>query len=91
MSATEITAISTSKASSSVGPYSQGIRAGGFLFCAGQAAFDPETGHLVEGGITEQTRQVLRNLQESWKQGEAVSIASSRSRCSCLTGSTSRR
>ena len=55
--------ISTDKAPKSVGPYSQAIRAGDFIFCAGQGAFDPVTGKLVEGGIKEQTRQVLRNLQ----------------------------
>lgn len=55
--------IATSAAPQSVGPYSQATRAGGFIFCAGQGAFDPATGRLVEGGIKEQTRQVLRNLQ----------------------------
>ncbi len=55
--------ISTDKAPKSVGPYSQAIRAGEFIFCAGQGAFDPATGKLVDGGIKEQTRQVLRNLQ----------------------------
>ena len=67
--ATEITVISTPKAPASVGPYSQAIRAGGFLFCAGQAAFDPATGRLVEGGIREQTRQVLRNLRAVLEAG----------------------
>ena len=55
--------VSTDKAPKSVGPYSQAIRAGDFIFCAGQGAFDPTTGRLVDGGIREQTRQVLRNLQ----------------------------
>jgi 2-iminobutanoate/2-iminopropanoate deaminase len=59
----EIDVISTSKAPRSVGPYSQGTRAGGFIFCAGQGAFDPATGQLVQGGIKEQTRRVLRNVQ----------------------------
>ena len=45
-----------------VGPYSQGTRCGGFVFCSGQGAFDPATGGLVAGGIKEQTRQVLRNV-----------------------------
>ena len=58
-----IEVISTDKAPRSVGPYSQATRAGGFIFCAGQGAFDPATGQLVEGGIQEQTRQVLRNLR----------------------------
>lgn len=55
--------ISTDKAPKSVGPYSQAIRAGDFIFVAGQGAFNPLTGNLAEGGIKEQTRQVLRNIQ----------------------------
>jgi 2-iminobutanoate/2-iminopropanoate deaminase len=58
----EIDIISTPNAPRSVGPYSQATRAGGFIFCAGQGGFDPKTGRLIEGGIREQTRQVLRNL-----------------------------
>jgi 2-iminobutanoate/2-iminopropanoate deaminase len=61
--ATKREVIRAEKAPKSVGPYSQGIRAGGFIFCAGQGAFDPVTGKLVPGGIKEQTRQTLRNLQ----------------------------
>lgn len=45
-----------------IGPYSQAIRAGDFIFCAGQTPIDPATGNLVEGGIEEQTRRVLQNL-----------------------------
>lgn len=67
--AKEIEVISTNNAPSSVGPYSQGIRAGGFIFCAGQGAFDPATGQLVAGGMKEQTRQVLRNLQAVLEAG----------------------
>ncbi len=55
-------AIQTEKAPQAIGPYSQGIIAGGFIFCSGQIPLDPRTGTLVEGGIEEQTRQVLRNL-----------------------------
>lgn len=55
--------ISTKHAPSAVGPYSQGVRAGEFLFSAGQIALDPETGKIVEGDITAQTRQVMSNLQ----------------------------
>ena len=58
----EIEVISSPDAPQSVGPYSQATRAGNFIFCAGQAGFDPRTGNLVEGGIREQTAQVLRNL-----------------------------
>jgi 2-iminobutanoate/2-iminopropanoate deaminase len=54
--------IATKKAPSAVGPYSQAIRVGDFVFTAGQLAIDPVTGRLVEGGIEEQTRQVLRNI-----------------------------
>ena len=46
-----------------MGPYSQATRAGPFIFCAGQGAVDPSTGKLVSGGIREQTRQTIRNLQ----------------------------
>ena len=54
--------ISTANAPPPVGPYSQATSAGGFIFCAGQGGFDPKTGRLVDGGIREQTRQVMRNL-----------------------------
>jgi 2-iminobutanoate/2-iminopropanoate deaminase len=55
--------VSTSSAPAAIGPYSQGIRAGNFLFTAGQAALDPATGQLVSGGITEQTVRTLENLK----------------------------
>jgi 2-iminobutanoate/2-iminopropanoate deaminase len=61
--------IRADKALKSVGPYSQAIRAGGFIFCAGQAAFDPATGKLVAGGIKEQTRQTLLNLKAILQAG----------------------
>jgi 2-iminobutanoate/2-iminopropanoate deaminase len=54
--------IRTEKAPKAIGPYSQGIAAGGFVFCSGQIPIDLATGKLVEGGIEEQTRQVLKNL-----------------------------
>ena len=57
-----IEVISSPNTPQSVGPYSQATRAGDFIFCAGQAGFDPKTGRLVDGGIREQTYQVLRNL-----------------------------
>ena len=53
----------TEKAPKAVGPYSQAISTGNFLFTAGQVAIDPRTGKLVEGGIKEQTRQVMENLK----------------------------
>ncbi len=58
----DIRAISSPDAPKAVGPYSQAIRAGDFIFCAGQGGFDPATGKIVEGGIRAQTAQVLRNL-----------------------------
>ena len=51
------------KAPKALGPYSAGIKAGGFVFTAGQLGIDRETGELVEGGIQEQTRQALTNLK----------------------------
>jgi len=55
--------IHTEKAPKAVGPYSQAISTGRLLFTAGQVGMDPLTGKLVEGGIKEQTRQVLENLK----------------------------
>jgi 2-iminobutanoate/2-iminopropanoate deaminase len=49
-------------APAAIGPYSQAIRSGGFLFCSGQIPLDPKTGKMVEGGIEPQTEQVLENL-----------------------------
>jgi 2-iminobutanoate/2-iminopropanoate deaminase len=54
--------ISTAKAPAALGPYSQAIRAGNFLFAAGQLGLDPATGNLAEG-VEAQTRQALANLQ----------------------------
>jgi 2-iminobutanoate/2-iminopropanoate deaminase len=54
--------VSTPEAPAAIGPYSQAIRAGGFLFVSGQIPLDPATGALVGGGIADQTRQVCRNL-----------------------------
>lgn len=54
--------IETSNAPAPIGPYSQAIRAGGFLFVSGQIPADPETGAIIEGGILEQTHQVMKNL-----------------------------
>ena len=65
----EIKLIATKNAPTSVGPFSQGTRARGFIFCSGQGAFDPATGQLVPGGIKEQTRSVLRNIEAVLKAG----------------------
>jgi len=56
-------AVATSSAPRAVGPYSQAVRAGDFLFVSGQIPIDPATGALVEGEIGDQTRRVLLNLQ----------------------------
>ena len=55
-------AIRTGAAPKAIGPYEQAIRIDGFVFTAGQIPIDPKTGNLVAGGITEQTRRVLENL-----------------------------
>jgi len=55
-------AISTPQAPAAIGPYSQAIRAGGFLFVSGQIPLDPATGALVDADVTAQTHRVLRNL-----------------------------
>lgn len=53
----------TDKAPAAVGPYSQAVQAGHFLFTAGQIALDPATGKMVEGDVADQTRQVLANIE----------------------------
>ena len=62
--------IHSDNAPKAVGPYSQAIKAGNFIFCSGQIPIDPSTGTLVEGGIQEQTTQVLKNIQEVLKSAE---------------------
>ena len=54
--------IQTENAPAAIGPYSQAIKAGGFVFVSGQIPIDPQTGEFVAGGIAEQTKQVLKNL-----------------------------
>lgn len=55
-------ALHSEKAPKALGPYSQAIVAGGFVFASGQVPIDPATGEFVEGGIQEQTRQSLTNV-----------------------------
>jgi 2-iminobutanoate/2-iminopropanoate deaminase len=55
-------AISTTGAPAAIGPYSQGIATEGLLFTAGQAALDPATGELVEGGVEPEAERVMANL-----------------------------
>ena len=54
--------IATADAPKAVGPYSQAVAAGNFLFCSGQIPLIPATGELLQGDVTEQTTQVLENL-----------------------------
>ncbi|EGO64258.1 RidA family protein [Acetonema longum] len=57
------TIIKTDRAPQAIGPYSQGVKAGGLLFLSGQIPLDPVTGQVVYGGIDMQTRQVLNNIK----------------------------
>jgi len=61
--------IHSDKAPKAVGPYSQAIRAGEFLFTSGQIPMDPASGELVQGGIKEQARQVMANLKAVLEAG----------------------
>jgi 2-iminobutanoate/2-iminopropanoate deaminase len=54
--------IQTEHAPQAIGPYSQAVRTNGMVFASGQIPIDPATGLFVEGGIAEQTEQVLKNL-----------------------------
>ncbi|XHH07948.1 MAG: Rid family detoxifying hydrolase [Candidatus Bathyarchaeia archaeon] len=55
--------VQTENAPKAVGPYSQAVKAGGFLFVSGQLAIDPKKGEIVAMDIMEQTRQVLENIK----------------------------
>jgi len=55
--------IKTNHAPSAIGPYEQGIGAGGFVFTSGQIALDPATGNFLEGDIEEETELVIKNLE----------------------------
>lgn len=54
--------ISTENAPDAIGPYSQAVKSGNLVFCSGQIPIDPATGEFVSDQVTEQTRQVLKNL-----------------------------
>ncbi len=56
--------ISTTKAPKAIGPYSQAVEKKGLLFISGQIPLDPATGKIKEGGITEQTEQVMANIRD---------------------------
>ncbi|UCD19833.1 MAG: reactive intermediate/imine deaminase [candidate division WOR-3 bacterium] len=55
--------VKTNNAPEAIGPYSQATKAGGFVFTAGQIAIDPGTGAVAAGGIAEQTKRVMMNLE----------------------------
>lgn len=55
--------VSTEKAPAAIGPYSQAVKVGSFMFCSGQIPINPETKEIVEGGIEEQTKMVFENLK----------------------------
>ena len=63
------TILATNEAPRAIGPYSQGVRAGGLLFTSGQIALDPKTQQVVDGGIAEQTERVFANLRAILEAG----------------------
>lgn len=58
----QITPVHTDHAPAAIGPYSQAMVTDGWVFCSGQIPIDPQSGELIEGGVAEQTHQVLKNL-----------------------------
>lgn len=76
--------VNTENAPKAVGPYSQAILSGNMLFVSGQIPIDPATGKFVEGGVTEQTEQVLKNMGAILE--EAGFDFSNVVKCTCLLG-----
>lgn len=64
--------VHTDSAPAAIGPYSQGVVAGGFLFTAGQIALDPASGQIVDGDVVMQTERVLANLTAILSQAGAT-------------------
>jgi 2-iminobutanoate/2-iminopropanoate deaminase len=62
-------AVATPNAPAAIGPYSQAVRVGDFLYTSGQIALDPATGKMVPGGVAEQTTRVLQNLKAVLESG----------------------
>ena len=60
----EITPVQTDQAPAAIGPYSQAMVSDGWVYCSGQIPIDPATGELIDGGVAEQTHQVLKNLAQ---------------------------
>jgi len=63
--------IKTNEAPAAIGPYSVGVKAGRFVFTAGQIGINPATGQVVEGGVVEETRQALENVRAVLKAAGA--------------------
>ena len=61
--------IQSPDAAAPIGPYSQAIKAGGFIFVAGEKGLDPKTGQIVPGGIPAETRQTLENIKAILEAG----------------------
>ena len=55
--------VTTDRGPKPIGPYSQAVKANGFLYVSGQLGLDPKTGEMVEGGIAEQTERAMNNLK----------------------------
>lgn len=60
--------IRTANAPKPVGPYSQAVEAGGFIFCSGQIAIDPKTDQVMTGPVEQQTKQVIENIEAVLKE-----------------------
>ncbi len=56
--------IETKNAPAAIGPYSQAVKVAGFVYCSGQIPLRPDTGEFVDGGVAEQTTQVMENLKQ---------------------------
>jgi len=63
--------ISTTKAPKAIGPYSQAIKSGGFVFCSGQIAINPKTNEFKSGTIIEETTRVIENLKAVLEQANS--------------------
>ena len=67
--------IKTDRAPKAIGPYSAGVRSDFFIFTAGQLGIIPETGNIIEGGIENETRQALQNIQHILQEaGSSLSL-----------------
>jgi 2-iminobutanoate/2-iminopropanoate deaminase len=62
--------VTSTDAPKPIGPYTQAVISGGFLFCSGQVALDPKTNEVVEGDVAAQTEQVMKNLLAVLKEAK---------------------